>query len=121
LDQSAGFFGLRPQREADHDKGQAKQQAHDRGAPVGLPVGGVKGWGHGNPLAGPGVQHENGSHDHHGPKNQRDQDGEITVDADRSVRKAAARNEPARRAKAPMGMTTTRPRVNTGSRNLLVT
>jgi hypothetical protein len=46
LDQSAGFLGLRPQREADHDKRQAKQQARDRNAAVGPPIGGVKGRDH---------------------------------------------------------------------------
>ena len=49
LQQHMGFLELRPQREADQDKGRAEQDADDHDASIGLPVGGVKGGGQGYP------------------------------------------------------------------------
>lgn len=46
LDENAGFPGLLPQREADRDKGEAKQRTDDGDPPIGLPVGMVKGRAH---------------------------------------------------------------------------
>src|SRR5581483_2972122 len=46
LHQDAGFPGLRPQREADRDEGEAKQRTDDGDAPVGLPDGVAEGRAH---------------------------------------------------------------------------